>query len=284
MRMMMTIVCLTGVLWAAIGQAYPTLTGATGMGTLPTADTVGTGVVQVAADYYASGSGSYPLRALAGIGSAFELGVAYTPGSQFIDDRTRLFPDYIVVDGVQQQDMLGATAKLQLPWRLLDGNLALGGLYASGDLRLRFVTPHTSYLDTIGEVDTSQVYLVLTRPFTPCDDLVVIRGSLGVNWTEVKRELNQGVAGAACAFAGTHDAVRVFAGVDVNVFDLLVVAAEVQTESGALETDALYSIVARYTASPHLSAQLGFTNAAGVLGTPNTNLFLGATYNFGRLL
>lgn len=275
-------ICLLGMALASIGWAYPTLTGPTGTGALPTADTAGPGIIQVAADYFITDSGNFPLRVVAGIGCPFEIGALYIAGERSIDSRTRIIGDPIVVDELQQEDLLGAHAKSQLPWQLFGGNLALGAQYYRGDLIASYLDNDViRRRDAIGDLTATQAYLVLTRPFSACDEIAIIRGSLGVNWTRIEQNVDEAYLPTFSIFDGTDDALRVFLSVDVNVIDLVEVAVDVQSKAGDLETDALYSIVARYAFSPQVTGQIGFTNAAGVLGTSSTDLFVGAAYTFG---
>lgn len=59
-------------------QAYPTLTGPTGLATLPTAAVAPAGQLQLAADYYDTEiESTIPVRVLYGIGDNFEIGATY---------------------------------------------------------------------------------------------------------------------------------------------------------------------------------------------------------------
>jgi hypothetical protein len=66
---------------AGAAFAYPTLTGPTGLATLPTAATLPAGQLALAADYYDTSDGiienTFPLRVTFGLAESWEIGAAY---------------------------------------------------------------------------------------------------------------------------------------------------------------------------------------------------------------
>jgi len=147
---------LLGIALALISaaQAYPTLTGPTGLATLPTAAIAATGQLQVAADYFNAEEWEgtvYPVRLLYGVNDSLEIGAAYWLNSD-------------------QSNAWGVNAKYLLPIKLADMPWAVGASY------LNF--PDWSETFT-------QVYFVGSKAFTEASaGMPGFNGTIGVNWTQ----------------------------------------------------------------------------------------------------
>jgi len=135
----------------AAAYAYPTLTGPTGLATIPTAAVAAAGQLQVAADYYdAEGDSAIPIRALYGIGENFEVGLGY-----WMQD---------------DNDGFMLNAKYLTPLTFGDMAWAAGAQYIDLDA-----------MDTI-----LQAYFVGTKQFSEAGEGTPgFSGSIGFNWTDV---------------------------------------------------------------------------------------------------
>lgn len=131
--------------FAAAAWTYPTLTGPSGLATLPTTAITLPGMYQVAVDWYNTDPDtSIPIRVLYGAGDNLELGA------------TLIF---------SEDDAFGINAKYVSPLNLADFNLAIGGQFLSAD------------------TDFAQLYIVGTRRFN--DEVTPLNGTVGLNWTRM---------------------------------------------------------------------------------------------------
>jgi hypothetical protein len=153
----------------------------------------------------------------------------------------------------------GVNAKYKLPVTLGPAGVALGAQYFNNS-----------------DIDekVTQVYAVGTMSLAEATDTMPgFSGSLGVNWTSDD-------------FLGSTESVfRFYAGLEAAFANKLDLAAEYQTKSDKVETDAIWSIVARYPFTEALTGQIGFTNAGllnqPVFGASDHNIFAGVAYSFG---
>ncbi len=149
---------LLGMVVALVGAAfaYPTLTGPTGLITLPTASSLPAGQISLAADYYNTSDGpvenSYPVRATLGLASSIEVGAAY------------LFQD--------NADMWVLNAKLSPIINLIGFDWGAGAQYAKQNL-------------TPADETVFQLYWVGTMMMSDVDEGQPAIGlTVGANWTD----------------------------------------------------------------------------------------------------
>lgn len=236
----------------AAAFAYPTLYGPTGQAVIPTGMAAGPGI-RVAADWQDTDGGSIvPIRAIFGLGSNAELGVAYAP-----------FNDDPAVD-----QLLGANAKWSFG-EFLGGRGALGvnfnRLELSEDLDL-----------TDDQVDFTQAYFAWTRCFNVSGDRPNLGLTWGVNWTST--DPNDDLE----PFVPDDEAFRFFAGAALSLMPNLELMAEWQSEDEDVgDVDPITAFTARYYFSETFAAEVGTTNAIGPIGTDEQNLFAGLSFGFG---
>jgi hypothetical protein len=131
--------------FAYAAGAFPTLTGPTGLASLPTAAIAPTGQFQFAADWYDTDPDTtLPLRLLYGAGDNLELGAT------------------LIFSG---EDAWGINGKYVTPLDLIGFNLAIGAQHLSAD------------------ADFTQIYFVGTRAFG--DEVTPLNGTVGLNWTRM---------------------------------------------------------------------------------------------------
>ena len=272
--------------FACAAYAYPTLTGPTGLATLPTAAVAPAGQLQIAADYYdTEGDSTIPLRVLYGVGGNLEFGLLYAFSNQSMvleveDDFALTF---------DADNTWGLNAKYALPVDLAGFQFAAGAQYLTSDFAVtvvdllgEFPTEELASIDT----NTTQVYLVGTRAFTlGGDGSPALNGTLGLNWTRMKLDLTgEEIVPESISESG----FRFFGGLEALFANNLSLAVEFQTEEEDLgDTDMLWSFVGRYPFTPSLSAQIGYTNASnipamfeGELGITMLGLNGGGEHNF----
>jgi hypothetical protein len=219
--------------------AYPTLFGPTGGPVLPTGDVIQQGELDIAADFYAQeDNNTVPVRLNFGIVRGLEVGGMFA------------FREV--------ENVWGVNAKYALPLFGLSG-LAVGGFYNAG-------------------VDSGdrggQVYTAYTQPITPLDSAVLLRGTLGLNytWTNIADVDNNGL--------------RPYIGADATFRDLnnaQILAEYMVRTSNVPDARSVASVAVRYPFSPQFSAQVGFTNAdpLGILGTSDYRVFAGVALAWG---
>lgn len=152
---------------ASVTFAYPTLTGPTGLATLPTAAVAPAGQIDLAADYYNTSKGpvenTFPARVTLGVVDSWEIGAAY------------LFQ--------KNANTWDLNTKFATPLNLGGFGIAVGAQYAQADL--------TGPNDTI-----SQVYVSAGRTLTTGNETVPGIGlTLGANWTKDKLIDNSAIRG-----------------------------------------------------------------------------------------
>lgn len=144
---------------ASAAFAYPTLTGPTGLATVPTAAVAPAGELTLAADWFDTEvDETIPIRVLYGVGENFEIGAGY-----FLQN---------------DNDAWGVNAKYLTP-------LTLGGFaWALG----------AQYIDfTDADVTATQAYFAGTRGFAISEDGAgpALAGTLGVNWTQLSNGVDE---------------------------------------------------------------------------------------------
>lgn len=258
MRKLLSLGIVVGLLaTACAAYAYPSLAGWTGTGVLPTAAVAPAGQFQVAADFYNAedtvgqipADSAFPIRLLYGLGSRVEFGAGFT-FQQAADNDANTW---------------NVNAKWLTPLTPLGFDWSLGARYASTDLSILDVT-----------ANTTNVYFVGTRNFSGNDDMddttnmPGINGTVGVNWTSLSGDVTD------------EDGFRVFGGLEL-MFNKFSLSADVQSELDEFDTNALYSIAARYPFGRTIAAQVGYTNAdaTGINGSDNSNIFAGLKFAFG---
>lgn len=250
--------------------AYPTLGGPTGLVSLPNAEVVRNGILDVAVDYYNTGNNdrtftdragnvftfgsknSWPIRAIYGFNDTFEIGAAYVP------------------DAFLGKGFWDINAKWRIPVNYGGWDFGLGALYGqTGN-----ATSETAFnsagvlIDPVEEkFKATEIYLAGTGCLPLGEGVPKIFATLGVNWTQVE-------------LFDTNDGFRFFLGLDAVVAQNLEVLAEYQTKVSDLdEVDGLWGAAVRYAFTPAWSAQLGVSNGP-IIGTGKTHVFVGINYGF----
>ncbi len=241
---------------ATAAFAYPTLSGPSGQAVIPTGFAAGSGL-HLAADWQDTDAGHIiPIRALLGLGTNAELGVAYAP-----------FEDDAVVNR-----LLGANAKFSF-------GQFLGGRGAIGASFNRFELDEDLDLDDNDEVDFTQVYFAWTRCFNTgagASGRPNLALTLGVNWTSTDPDTS------LVPFVPDDEAFRFNAGVALAISPSIELMAEWQSEADEIgDEEAITAFTGRFYFSDNFAAQIGFTNAIGPIGTGDHNFFAGLSYGFG---
>ena len=145
----------------------------------------------------------------------------------------------------------GINAKYAFPNLFWNANLGVGAVYYSGDQ----------------STSIWQLYAVASKQLM---NNPALNGSLGVNWTQAK-------AGGV-----TNSAFRPFIAVDATLIDKLDLGVEYQFKNDDIDSDAMYSIYARYPFTDALSAQVGYSNATALVAGGDDSAFtVGVNYAFG---
>jgi hypothetical protein len=234
-----------GVALALVGAAcaYPTLTGPTGYAVIPTAMAGDSGLT-IAADAVDQEVGkSYPLRAVISVGTA-EVGA-------FFDEFNDEFP---------LEEAWGANGKVKIA-NFLSGSAALGA---------QFRREKSTVLGVEVEDDYSQGYFAWTSDFGGSSDVSSFELTWGANWTQFQPDVG-----------GSVDGVRGFAGVHVGITNDIALIGEYQSDEPELgDADPITTATIRFNFSPGFSAQVGTTNALGLIGMPDQHVFAGAMLKF----
>ncbi|HEY3417853.1 MAG TPA: hypothetical protein VGM23_13295 [Armatimonadota bacterium] len=208
-------------LTSLLGQAFPTLTGPTGLGNIPTADVVPKGLFGGAVTWLNSKDSdagikdTYPIGVLYGIAKHAEIGAAYW-----------------AQDGNTAWTLNG---KYVTPLKLAGADWAVGA----------------QYLDfTDADVKITQAYFVGARTLTAADAAIPVRLHAGVNWSNID-----------LPGSGHDNFLRGIFGVDATIAKKLTIGADYQTRKSDWEQKPGYSLVARYAIAPRVIGQLGVSNA-----------------------
>jgi hypothetical protein len=236
----MKLLCL-GMALALTSAAFSaaTLTGPTGLATLPTAAVAPAGQLSAAVDFVNTGAEQYPMRVLYGAMENLEIGASFTPISASVND-----------------EAWGLNAKYLTPITLLGFNWAGGVQFQKVN-----VTQAT-------DRKLTQLYWTGTRSIMEGDDTMpALAGTLGLSFTMIDHVQDV-------------DALRLFGGIQADFANKLVLAAELQTKDDDIESDTLWSLVARYPFTETITGQLGISNGIMTLGQSNGEIFAGVSYAF----
>ncbi len=154
-------------------------------------------------------------------------------------------------------DRIGANAKLNLPTLIPGASTAVGMLYL-----------HTT---TGSNADLLQPYIAITRTSSTKDSLFpLVQVTVGTNVTQQR--------------PNSSFYLREFGCIEAYAKNGLVVGLEYQGSNSGLAGDEqpLASAVLRYPISQQFAAQLGVTNADGVVGSNQARLFVGVSYTGGK--
>ena len=242
--------------------AYPTLNGPTGQAVIPTGN-VGAPGITLAGDWQKLESGEgVPFRFLYAFGPSFEIGALYDPfgsSAQITDAR---------FGGVQLDKAWAANVKFALT-KFLGGDTAIGGQFRRETMIVPpGAVPPSARFDT----DYTQGYLSWTdrMPYNygPATNFAL---TLGTNWTQVAPPSSSGF-GSANAFRG-------FGGLALTVSKDIAIEGDYQTGTGTLgDTKPIIAGTVRWGISPHMVLEAGTTNAEGLRGTNDQNIFLGLDF------
>jgi len=142
----------------------------------------------------------------------------------------------------------GIGAKFRLPVATTAGSLALG----------------LSFVESNDGGSGSQAFIVGSRTIAGMGAGNSLLGSLGLSFTDL-----EGV-----------DGVRPFIGAQLVLPANFEIAGEFALEAGDFN-ESIFSLVVRRRLAAGWTGELGFTNAAGFIGTSDHDFFLGAAYTFG---
>lgn len=212
---------------AGAANAYPTLTGPTGMMIIPTGLIPATGL-ELAGDWYQlSNRGvSLPTRALLTIDKVLEVGGTFDPFN----------------DNAPLNRAWGMNAKIAM-LNFLDGKSALGAQYRQerdqNDMNNDLLQGYFAWTSDFASGDT--------------DDISNFNITLGVNWTRENPE-----------FSDPQYGTRFFSGMTVYITPDIQLMGEYQMKNKHLgDNDATTSVGLRIRFCPEISAQVGYTNSFG---------------------
>lgn len=154
-----------------------------------------------------------------------------------------------------KDEVFGLNAKYQTPLAIAGFNWAGGAQYARYNLNAK------------DDDELWQLYWTGTREFTEATDTMPsFTGTVGVNWTK---------------FENFDGKFRAFAGLKAGFANNFSLTAEVQSDSD-IDEDTLWSVVGRYSITPVLGAQVGYTNGFETMATDDSEVFAGISYVFGK--
>lgn len=281
-----------GVLLASLcslAMAYPNPIGPTCLISLPKAEVVPVGSVDVAAaaqrvefDLTATDALSgyiYPTRVISGVAPRWEVGVMGLPSS--ISGSVPGLPpmDFQLGTG------WGVNAKYMLD---TPTPIAVGASYAVMPLTViaylgeptmqrgasRIALPPGA-VAVNEEWKMAQLYAVATQNLIEgTDSNPTLTGTLGMNWTDVR--FSNGVDG---------NALRPFAGLVLTFPNNVMLVGEYQPQNPALALDntPVTSYGVRVPLGDNGLVETGFTNSYGTLGTPTQQFFAGVGFRFGAM-
>ena len=143
---------LVATLASAAFAVNLTLTGPSGLVTVPTAEIVAAGQLGVAADIIDTDDATIPVRVAYGVAENWEVAALY----QFND----------------AANMWAVSGKFLTPLNLAGFGIAAGALYGQNDAAT--------------EVTTTQVYVAATRGLMEASDMLpALKGTIGAAWTQV---------------------------------------------------------------------------------------------------
>ncbi|MHB9026266.1 MAG: hypothetical protein ACYC7E_19170 [Armatimonadota bacterium] len=223
-------------------RAYPTLTGPTGLVSVPDA-VLAPGGFAVAADWQQLNAGhGIPVRAVVGIPQLLEVGAMYETLS----------------NSSGFDDAWGGNAKFTIGhW--FGGQTAVGAQFIRLEdqlgIRTEFLQAYLAWTTGLAGLGESGLSLTLGTNFTRVD---VIDLDL------------------------SEEAFRFFAGVNFALAEGFALVGEYQTEQEQLgDISPISSAAVRIGLGNNLTAQIGYTNAFNLVGADEHNLFGGLQYRFG---
>lgn len=252
-------------LGAAVAGAYPTFDGPSGLVTLPTAEVVPSGAVDLAVDYQKTTiSGSalggaldldaadsditlIPIRAAFGVGEGLEIWGSYDP---------------IKVEGSEDAKLWNAGLK----WAFMresggdDFSLAIGG--------------------SMGRMESDIDDVDITRAFLVASKVIKMKQSAG---QPLSAMAHLGVMWAKLGEPTDNTMTKPFVGIEFFGGGGASLALEYRFEDDDLDVNAPFSAALRYPiggAGSPLWIQVGATNAATGIGNNDNDLFFGLGYRF----
>ena len=230
---------------ATSAWAYPSLNGLTGGGNLPTAEVAPAQTLTLALDLedLEGRKAAQSWRALYGANDRFEASANFVQTER---QTWGLDAKYVLCPGTAVGTLFGTTSSLTLEPRKITPGPGPGTI----------VLPRTN---------TYQLFALHTFNLTPSEAGLGLALTLGANWTSM------------AATGIDESAFRGFAVLQAKMGKVSIVG-DYQTKDEDMESDAMWSAVARYQFSPQLGAEAGWSNSMGVLGSSDSRFFGGISY------
>jgi len=230
---------------AAVANATPTLSGATGGVALPDVKTTPTGVLDLSLTYQRqeldTAEEATHATATYGLSSNAELGLKYT---------------WQAGNGTTGLNNWGANLKYAMPIKFMDLDIAAGMNYA----KYKDLGTNQFQAYVVGGANVWQSY----------DGDKTLDFNIGLNWTKFETT------------GSDIQRFRAFTVLDYGFRNNLHMVGEFQSEA-KMDSDPLSSLAIRYNMDENLSWQFGITNAfRGVTGGDEHNWFLGANYSLSQ--
>ncbi|NIM04351.1 MAG: hypothetical protein GTO55_00820 [Armatimonadetes bacterium] len=248
-------------LGGAAGWAYPTLGGATGLVTLPTAEVVPAGAVDLAVDYQEVDIGAkalggslgmygeaemLPIRAVAGVGENAEVWAAY--------NKVKVDP------GGEDLKMWNVGGKYMIAHEEKDSASAAIGL---------------SYgkIDNGDDARVTTIFVVVSKSlgFGGGAGVASAKAHLGAIWMNFDSPISEELS-------------RPFVGLEFTGENGSILAVEYRKRASGIDVDTPFAAVLRYPVggTKPLWLEVGTTNAAlGGIGLDEDDVFFGLCYRFG---
>lgn len=251
-------------LGAAAAGAYPTFDGPSGLVTLPTAEVVPSGAVDLAVDYQKTNVGD---RVLGGMLSMYDserfLPIRVTIG---VADGVEVWGGYTLIDPEDGDRMKSWNAGLKYAFMQ----------ESSGDNFSAAIGGSVGRFDNSEDVDVTRAFLVFSKAISmkhAAGQPISAMAHLGVMWASVGDPADDKMT-------------KPFVGIEFFSSNGSSLALEYRFKEDNLESNAPFSAAVRYPlgeANSPLWVQVGATNAAlAGFGGSDNSIFVGLGYRFGK--